>query len=79
MMPQNSDSPVKIEVGQKVRFDPFRDITGFASDMNRGRDVRGKIVYVNEPHKWFLVEYGKPKARVSFKFCDLGHGVQVLG
>lgn len=72
------EKPLKIKIGQKVRFDPFRDITGFASDMNRGRDVRGTVVYINEPHKWFSVEYGKPKARISFNFFDIGHGVQLL-
>lgn len=71
-------APVKVEIGQTVRFDPFRHITGFASDDHRGRSVRCKVVYVNEPHKWFSVEYGKPKARTSFNFCDIGHGVQLL-
>jgi hypothetical protein len=74
---QTPPTPV-VEVGQGVRFDPFRHITGFASDDYRGRDVRGRVVYINEPHKWFSVEYGKPKARTSFKFCDIGHGVQVV-
>ena len=74
----NEPTPVAITVGQKVSLDPFRDMTGFASDMNRGRRVRGVVVYVNEPHKWFSVEYGKRKQRISFNFCDLGHGVQVV-
>lgn len=75
---QIEPAPVPIKLGQAVRFDPFRDITGFASEGHRGRDVRGKVVYINEPHKWFSVEYGKPKMRTSFKFCDLGHGCQVV-
>lgn len=67
-----------VVIGQKVRFDPFLHITGFSSEMNRGKKVTGTVIYVNEPNKWFSVEYGKPKARTSFKFCDLGHGVQVV-
>ena len=67
-----------IEVGQKVRFDPFLTHTGFASDGFRGRYATGKVVYVNTRHKWFSVEYGDPKMRTSFKFCDLGEQVELL-
>ncbi len=73
---QPASAPVVI--GQKVRFDPFYDITGFASEDFRGGRVRGTVVYVNYPHKWFSVEYGKPKARTSFKFCDIGKFVNLL-
>ena len=75
---ESEPAPAVVTIGQKVRFDPFRHITGFASDDHRGRSVRGRVVYINEPHQWFSVEYGKPKARTSFKFCDIGHGVQLL-
>lgn len=68
-----------IKVGQKVRFDPFKEITGFASKDNRGCIVTGTVVMVNYPHKWFSVEYGNPKARTSFKFCDIGKDVNVCG
>lgn len=73
---QPASAPVVI--GQKVRFDPFRHITGFASDDFRGKKVTGTVVYINEPHKYFTVEYGKPKARTSFKFCDIGHDCRVV-
>lgn len=66
---------VKIKVGQKVRFDPFQDITGFSSEMNRGNTVTGTVVYVNVPHKWFSVKYGDPQQRISFKFCEIGNKV----
>ena len=70
-----------IEVGQKVSFDPFDELTGFGSRDNKGNVVTGKVVLVNEPHKWFLVEYicGKAKLRTSFKFCDVGERVNVCG
>lgn len=66
-----------VEVGQKVKFDPFETITGFASEDNKGNIVTGTVVYVNEENKWFSVEYGYPKARTSFKFCDIGTAVKV--
>lgn len=68
-----------IEVGQKVYFDPFKDFTGFGSNDNRGKYVTGTVVMVNAPHKWFSVEYGDPKARASFKFCDIGKTVKICG
>lgn len=68
-----------IKVGQKVRFDPFKDITGFSSNDCRGKTVVGTVVMVNVPHKWFSVEYGNPKMRASFKFCDIGQAVTVCG
>lgn len=68
-----------IEIGQTVRFDPFYAITGFASEDNKGNKVTGTVAYINEPHKWFSVEYGNPKTRISFKFCDIGKAVKVCG
>ena len=68
-----------IKVGQKVRFDPFNTYTGYGSDMIRGNRVTGTVVMVNVPHKWFSVEYGDPKSRASFKFCDIGQAVKVIG
>ena len=70
-----------IEVGQLVQFDPFKEITGFASEDNRGRKVTGAVVYVNAPHKWFSVEYsiGGVYQNTSFKFCDIGKAVTVCG
>lgn len=70
-----------VEVGQKVRFDPFGEITGFGSNDNRGNYVTGTVVMVNEPHKWILVEYycGGVKQRVSFKFSQIGKDVWICG
>lgn len=68
-----------IEVGQKVRFDPFNEVKGFGAENNRGNYVIGTVVMVNRPHTWFSVEYGNPKQRTSFKFCDIGEKVTVCG
>ena len=67
-----------ILVGQKVRFDPFEDLMGFGIDAGRS-DVVGTVVEVHFEHKWFSVEYGYPKQRISFKFCDIGERVNVIG
>lgn len=67
------------KVGQKVRFDPFYYIVGYASESVRGNLVTGTVVEVYEDHKWFSVEYGDPKAGASFKFCDIGERVKIIG
>lgn len=64
-----------IEVGQKVTFDPFAEITGFSSDLNRGKRATGKVVLVNVPNKWFSVKYGNQ--RTSFKFSQIGTDVNL--
>jgi hypothetical protein len=68
-----------VKVGQKVRFDPFCFVSGSASESIRGNLVTGTVVEVYEPHKWFSVEYGDPKTRTSFKFCDIGERVKIVG
>lgn len=67
-----------ITVGEKVQFDPFKVITGFASDLNRGKMMTGTVVMVNYENKWFSVEYdcGGTKQRISFKFWDIGKSVK---
>lgn len=65
-----------IKVGQKVTFDPFAEITGFSSDLNRGKTATGTVVYVNEPHQWFSVKYGGQRA--SFKFSQVGTDVYLV-
>lgn len=71
--------PVPISVGQKVRFDPFIAVTGFASEDHKNNPVTGTVVMVNEPHQWFSIEYGNPKMRTSFKFCEIGKEVEICG
>ena len=68
-----------VKVGQKVRFDPYSMVTSYGSELVRGNLVTGTVVEVYEDHKWFSVEYGDPKARASFKFCDIGERVKVFG
>jgi hypothetical protein len=70
---------MRVKVGQKVRFDPLGYICGMGSLEVRGNYVTGTVVMVNRPHKWFSVEYGEPKQRTSFKFCDIGEAVTVIG
>ena len=64
-------------LGKRVEFNPFYGMNV--------KDVRlatttyiGTIVKVYDTHRWFLVEYGEPKQRVGFKFCDIGDAVKVL-
>ena len=69
---------IKIEVGQKVRFDPFLTDKGYGIEVLRGM-VTGTVVEVYKDHKWFSVVYGEPKQRISFKFCDVGERVKFVG
>lgn len=70
-----------IRVGQRVRFDAFREITGFASADCRGKILDGKVAMVNRPHSWFSVEYDCQgvKMRDSFKFSQIGKDVKIYG
>lgn len=68
-----------IAVGQKVRFDPFDGMKGFASEGCKGNTVTGTVVMVNRENKWFSVEYGSQKMRTSFKFWQIGKDVLVCG
>ena len=67
-----------IRVGQKVRFDPFETSFGFGIDDMR-YEVKGTVVEVYPEHKWFSVEYGDPKQRISFKFFEIGERVMLVG
>ena len=68
----------KVEVGQKVRFDPFDFATGYGSEQVRGNMITGTVVMVNELYQWFSVEYGDSKSRISFKFADIGRVVKFV-
>ena len=68
-----------VKVGQKVRFDPLDYISGMGAEAVRGTEVTGTVVMVNVPHKWFLVEDNKTKLRASYKFCDIGEAVTIIG
>ena len=66
-----------IAPGRKVKFDPFETACGYGIDACRGI-VTGTIVKVYPEHKWFSVAYGN-KQRISFKFCDVGERVKLVG
>lgn len=68
-----------VVVGDKVRFDPFEETSGFSSELNKREYITGDVVLVNYGHRWFSVEYGNPAMRISFKFCDIGKTVTVCG
>ena len=63
-----------IEVGQKVRFDPF------ATNKDSVEKIRitvvGTVVYVNKPHHWFSVMYNENQ-RTSFNFSEIGDSVRL--
>ena len=67
--------------GAKVQFDPFQEITGFASEGNRGKLATGTIIFINYLNKWFSVEYecGGVKQRASFTFSQVGKDVMICG
>ena len=67
-----------VEVGQKVRFDPFEGAFGYGIESCRGK-VTGTIADVYPEHKWFSVVFGDPQQRMSFKFCDIGERVKFVG
>lgn len=69
---------ITVKVGQRVRFDPYIDIKGFGTEMNRGNLTTGVVTFVNHAHRWFLVEYGEHRLRISFKYCDLRDRVQLV-
>lgn len=70
-----------ITIDDKVQFDPFIHITGFASEDNKGNTVTGTVVEINYANKWFSVEYdcGGEKQRTSFKFSQIGKDVLICG
>lgn len=67
-----------IAPGRKVRFDPFDTARFYGIGEVRGL-VTGTIVKVYPEHQWFSVVYGEPKQRISFKFCDVGERVKLIG
>lgn len=73
------DNAVQIvvpDIGQKVRFDPFRDFIGYGVQEIR-REVTGTVFTVNAAHGWFGVAY-EPGLRIGFRADDLGRTVKVV-
>ena len=69
---------IVVNAGQKVQFDPFETATGYGVEACRGAVV-GTVANVYPEHKWFSVVYGDAKQRISFKFCDIGERVKIIG
>lgn len=67
-----------IKIGQKVQIRPFDHMrsSGMLSLMQK--KATGTVVYVNQEHRWFTVEYGDPVARISYNFADIGTEVQLI-
>lgn len=67
-----------VNLGQEVRFRPMDGIR-FPGCSEEVEVVTGKVIYVNEPHRWFSVVYGDDESvRTSFHFCDIGKTVRLL-
>jgi hypothetical protein len=68
-----------VEIGDKVRFNPFQGIhiSGFCAD-KRTR-VIGTVIEIHNEHRWFAVEYmlGGVKQRTSFNFSDIDVNVKL--
>ena len=67
-----------VTIGQKVKFDPFETAMGYGMEICRHIET-GTVVEIYKDHKWFSVEYGNPKQRTSFNFCDIGKSVMLVG
>lgn len=63
-----------IQVGQKVQFDALYGCNQGAEKLTA--HTVGTVVYVNERHKWFSVQFGKNQ-RTSFKFSEIGEIVKL--
>ena len=66
-----------INIGQKVTFNPFAGING-PNDVSRFNNTEGTVKYVNSRNRWFSVEWGEPKTRISFNFNDIGKTVKLV-
>lgn len=65
-----------VAIGSRVRFDSMADLK--QSEEKTKNIVTGTVVYINRKHRWFSVEYGEPKLRVSFLLSDIGKKVRIL-
>lgn len=63
-----------VSVGQRVRFDALAAVKSSIEKIKE--DTVGTVVYINERHKWFSVQYGENQ-RISFKFSEIGQNVYI--
>lgn len=68
-----------IKVGQKVRFNPFKDIRTYGLS-NANENVEGVVHFVHPTHCWFNVEYdgGAGKQLLGFRFDDIDKAVKLI-
>lgn len=64
-----------IEVGQKVKYDPFQSMTYMGVGEIR-QEVVGVVTYVHQKHRWFSVE--NSGIRTTFSFADIGKDVRIV-
>ena len=64
-----------IKVGQRVTFDPTRDLHSQQDHTSARVKATGTVVYVNDRHGWFSVMYDG--LRTSFKFTQIGQEVRI--
>ncbi len=64
-----------IEIGQKVRYDPFKDMTYMGVGEIR-QIVTGTVTYINYKRGWFMVEHESMKN--TFRFTDIGKSVWIV-
>ena len=61
-----------IELGMSLKLTPFIMIDIFGRAVNK--PIPCKVVYINEPHKYFTVEFKFPSGghyKESFKFDEI--------
>lgn len=68
-------------LGKRATFMPDYSVSNKGTSYDYVRPVTGFVVYVNEEHQYFTVEYGieGQKVRESFKFSDIGKRVKLRG
>ena len=68
-----------IKVGQRVQFNPFKDIrqNGFG---NTSDIVEGIVHFVHPTHGWFNIEYdgGAGMQLLGFRFDDIDKAVKII-
>ena len=64
-----------IEVGQRVKYDPFQCMSYLGVGEIR-QEVVGVVTYVNHKRGWFTVE--KDGIRTTFRFTDIGKDVRIV-
>ncbi len=69
-MSRGRTSALCVTMGGRVRIDPTA-ATGGKDTVGFPKRVAGTVVYINQAHRWFLVEWGSG-LRSGFKLDDLG-------